>query len=316
MVDIKERKEKIAAVVVTYNRKDLLKECLDSLLKQTRIPDSIIIVDNASTDGTEEALKNKYLKDSIFDYVKLKENTGGAGGFYTGIKRAYEKGFDWVWVMDDDVIATPDATEKYLKYKSLGKFIQGRRKVEGDDIFEWGQVFNPQTGRKSKLNEQELFQKKEFINVNVACFEGAFIHRDAIKKIGFPNRKFFIAEDDTLYGYCASRHFKILYIKDITLIRQRQTDYQLFLGKKIAKRSSFSLYYKIRNQFLLESEIKRIEKNLIVNHKPKIARETAKEFLKILLTQSNKRELSKFLFLAIKDGINKNFQPRQYFDYK
>ena len=91
------KKEKIAAVVVTYNRKELLKECLDALLAQTHPLDSIILIDNASTDGTPEFLKEKgFLDNPKIDYVRLSENSGGAGGFYEGMKRGYEKGFDWV----------------------------------------------------------------------------------------------------------------------------------------------------------------------------------------------------------------------------
>ena len=88
------KKEKIAAVVVTYNRKELLKECLDALLRQTYSVDSIILIDNASNDGTPEFLKeNGYLDNPKIDYVRLPENTGSAGGFYDGVKRGYKKGF-------------------------------------------------------------------------------------------------------------------------------------------------------------------------------------------------------------------------------
>jgi len=97
-------KETVAAVVVTYNRKHLLKECLDALLAQTRPIDAIIVMDNASTDGTPEFLEAQgYLTNPIIDYVRLSENTGGAGGFHYGVKRGYEQGFDWLWLMDDDV---------------------------------------------------------------------------------------------------------------------------------------------------------------------------------------------------------------------
>ena len=115
-------KETVCAVVVTYNRKDLLVECLESLLQQTRPLDGIYIIDNASNDGTPGYLKEKGFIQELppkesnepwerkfiltyklpIYYVRMHENTGGAGGFYEGVKRAYEKGYDWLWLMDDD----------------------------------------------------------------------------------------------------------------------------------------------------------------------------------------------------------------------
>src|ERR1035441_9411687 len=105
--------ESIAAVVVTYNRKALLGECLDALLKQTHPLDAIYVIDNASTDGTKEFLNERgYLRESKIRYVPLPDNTGGAGGFYEGLRHAFEAGFDWFWLMDDDVEPYLDGLEQ------------------------------------------------------------------------------------------------------------------------------------------------------------------------------------------------------------
>lgn len=86
--------ERVCAVIATYNRKELLRECLQSVLSQTRLPDHILVVDNASTDGTQEMLKEESPQVEV---LRLPENQGGAGGFHEGMKRAYEEGFDWLW---------------------------------------------------------------------------------------------------------------------------------------------------------------------------------------------------------------------------
>ncbi len=97
----------VAAVLVTYNRKEFLSECLDGLLHQTRPVDRIILIDNASTDGTPEFLKQRgYLGNPVIDYVQMPDNTGGAGGFHEGVKRGYYAGYRWLWLMDDDVEPT------------------------------------------------------------------------------------------------------------------------------------------------------------------------------------------------------------------
>ncbi|MFX5615039.1 glycosyltransferase, partial [Acinetobacter baumannii] len=75
------------------------RECLQSVLSQTRAPDHVLVVDNASTDGTGEMLKEEFPEVEV---LRLPENQGGAGGFHEGIKRAYEAGYDWIWLMDDD----------------------------------------------------------------------------------------------------------------------------------------------------------------------------------------------------------------------
>src|SRR5262245_34479345 len=96
--------DRICAVVVTFNRKPLLAKCLLSLERQSRRPDAILVVDNRSTDGTAAMLAEQF---GHLSYLRLEANTGGAGGFHEGMKWAYERGFDWLWVMDDDVEAMP-----------------------------------------------------------------------------------------------------------------------------------------------------------------------------------------------------------------
>jgi glycosyltransferase involved in cell wall biosynthesis len=98
-----------AAIVVTHNRLALLKENLNALRGQTRMPDEIIVVNNGSTDGTAE-----WLKSQPGLTVVPQENLGSSGGQFTGIKTAYARGHDWFWCMDDDVVPKPDALEQLL----------------------------------------------------------------------------------------------------------------------------------------------------------------------------------------------------------
>lgn len=106
---------KIAAVVVTFNRLELLKQCIDSLRNQTHKLDEIIIVNNSSTDGTIEWLNQQ--KDLT---IITQENSGSAGGQHTGIKIAYEKGFDWIWCFDDDCFVETNALEELVAQKIKG----------------------------------------------------------------------------------------------------------------------------------------------------------------------------------------------------
>src|SRR5215472_5862295 len=102
---------RVVAVIVTYNRRDLLIEALDAVDVQTRKPDAVIVVDNASTDQTAAAVRSR------FPWVRLAElscNTGGAGGFAYGIALALADHADLIWLMDDDTVAEPAALETLL----------------------------------------------------------------------------------------------------------------------------------------------------------------------------------------------------------
>lgn len=105
--------QKIFAVVLTYNRKDLLARCLEAIYAQTRRCDGVIVVDNASSDGTEQMLLESGHPD--LEIHVLSRNIGASGGFNAGFRLAYQSGADMVWMMDDDVIAEPDALERLLE---------------------------------------------------------------------------------------------------------------------------------------------------------------------------------------------------------
>ena len=105
----------VTAVVVTYNRRDLLLACLDALAAQTHRLDAVIVVDGASTDGTEEALSEAEVRKRVpIDYIRLTRNGGGAEGFHYGLRAALATDADWIWLMDDDCAPAPDALAELL----------------------------------------------------------------------------------------------------------------------------------------------------------------------------------------------------------
>ena len=102
--------KKAIAVVVSYNRQKLLSECITALRNQTHKLDAILVVNNGSTDNTEQWLQQQ--PDVFFITQK---NVGSSGGFNTGISWAYKHGYSWIWCMDDDGYPKEDALEK-LRY--------------------------------------------------------------------------------------------------------------------------------------------------------------------------------------------------------
>jgi len=105
------RDPRVTAVVVTYNRRDLLLEALDAVHAQSRAPDAVIVVDNASADGTAEAVRTKF---PAVHLAELTRNSGGAGGFAYGMALALADHADLIWLMDDDTMPEPAALEALL----------------------------------------------------------------------------------------------------------------------------------------------------------------------------------------------------------
>jgi dTDP-4-dehydrorhamnose reductase len=104
----------VFAMVVTYQRRDLVLQCLAALLDQTRRPDRIVVVDNGSTDGTYEAICGSGLDLATVEVIRLDPNRGSARGYWQGVSHCYAEGADWVWMMDDDVIPDPPALEALM----------------------------------------------------------------------------------------------------------------------------------------------------------------------------------------------------------
>ena len=106
------RSAKVVASILTRDRRDLLRQSVAAVRAQTRPVDELIVVDNASSDGTPEMLAEEFPDVRV---VALAENLGGAGGYCEAISAGYAEGADWIWLMDDDTIARPTALAELLK---------------------------------------------------------------------------------------------------------------------------------------------------------------------------------------------------------
>ena len=114
----------VTAIVVTYNRLPLLKQCLAALRAQTVQGFTVLLVDNASTDGTADYIKTLAMPGLVCRNPG--ENLGGAGGFAYGIRAAAELGCEAVWIMDDDTLPEPDALAALLAAGNLSFWLCDR----------------------------------------------------------------------------------------------------------------------------------------------------------------------------------------------
>lgn len=197
--------EKVAAIVVTYNRKELLQQCVGKLKNQTKALD-ILIIDNASTDGTEKIFNN--VEDSNVKYYNTGANLGGAGGFSFGIKKAVELGYDYLWILDDDTMPTPTAVEVLLKKdKELdGEYGFLSSKVLWKD----DSICNMNIQKQTKWKQVVNFDAEQ--TVQYASFVSLFMRAATVKKVGLPYKEFFIWADDWEYTRRISKIKKSYYI--------------------------------------------------------------------------------------------------------
>lgn len=180
------REKEIVAVVVTYNRLELLKRCLESLSKQTRKDFDILVVNNGSTDGTYDWL------NAFGEQIKCihQKNLGGAGGFYAGQKYAHENGYKWVWMMDDDGYAVHNQLEELLKV------------AEHNDIKYCNALvcnIDDPTQLAFSDTSSSVFRVSPIIENYLAAFNGTLIHYSIFEKVGYIKKEMFIWGDEVEY---------------------------------------------------------------------------------------------------------------------
>lgn len=177
----------VAAVIVTYNRKELLGENIRMLLKQTRSFDQIFIIDNCSTDGTAEYLKeNSWKNKSPFIYIKTESNIGGAGGFYSGTKAAFEIGADWIVLMDDDGRMLDEFTLERLLTVAERLYQQNyaNKKLFINALVQQGEMLSFKMGSKYTVQQALDASKDGLLEGEANPFNGTLVSRELVESIG------------------------------------------------------------------------------------------------------------------------------------
>lgn len=240
--------ETVCAVVLTYNRPTTLRQCLACLLAQTRPPEQILVVDNASTDDTLAILALEFPQVQV---LALSPNVGAAGGFVAGMERAYGAGFDWLWLMDDDAYPHPDALEQLLAGGAGAEVrVPWQRSQRGELYGAWawagGRAVEAPPAARTGQAPLELF-----------AFIGPLISRAAIAQVGLPYADYFIDMFD--WEYSLRLHQAGL---RAVLVPQSVIDHQLgqsrparLLGRFGPERACYwepdwRLYYNARNILL------------------------------------------------------------------
>ena len=213
---------RVVAVVVTWNRRDLLEESLAALDAQTLRPTSVVVVDNAATDGTGELLDTRY---AHLEIVHLDRNIGGAGGFAAGIERALTLSPDLVWLLDDDTVPEPTAAERLSDaWTSYGQPESPRPAILASRVVWTDGRDHPMNTPRQKpgATRAELVAAGAVgcIPIRSASFVSIMCDARAIRERGLPLADYFLWNDDFEYSTRLIRGRVGLYCPDSVVVHK------------------------------------------------------------------------------------------------
>ena len=207
---------KVCAVVVTYNRKEKLEKCILKLLNQQGSECDILVVDNDSNDGTREMINDSFLAQGVI-YYNTGANLGGAGGFEFGVKEAVSRGYDYIWIMDDDTWPSETALAELFK---ADKLLSGN----------WGFLssiayWTDGTICRMNIQKRNIFKhvgKKEYKTnispIEMCSFVSLLVKSEIVRELGLPIGEYFIWTDDYEFTGRISRKYRCYMVTDSKVV--------------------------------------------------------------------------------------------------
>ena len=244
---------KVLAVVVTYKRKKLLKQVVNSLVGQSTRLSKILIIDNNSLDGTQEVIEQfrDMNPESGIEYCNTGANLGGAGGFEYGFRKAACDEYSHLWLMDDDLVPNQNCLEEMLKLKHEGIVQPVRFNLDGECAelaacsYNLKTVFPIQPKGRTIANVVKNEGFSGSLEIETIPFEGPLISKSVVDAIGFPDARFFIFDDDLEYALKTRKAgFKI-----ITNLNAKAT--RLLVNNQGDDLLSWKGYFMLRNLFYI-----------------------------------------------------------------
>lgn len=297
---------RVTAVLVAYNRRELLQESLAALAAQSRPVDRLVVVDNASDDGSADAAEE--LLDAWGGrarLIRLNENTGGAGGFAVGIAAAVvEESTDWVWVMDDDTVPEPhalaEALNAHARYVESGQddlAVMGSRVVwtDGGDH----PMNTPKPKIRADRRERERAAKAGCMEIRSISFVSAFLRASRVRQLGVPVADYFLWNDDFEFSTRMLRGARGLFVPESVVTH------------KTAKRGSSDqdpgprFFYEVRNKLW----VFRKSNGLYSWEKAAYFAATLRRWYRTFAASRDRRQLLDCLGRGLREGFGKNPRP-------
>lgn len=292
-------KNKVAAVVVTYNRKDLLQECIAKLLGQENALCDIWIIDNASTDGTKEMVQSEYSIPQVI-YQNTGANLGGAGGFEYGIKKAVEAGYEYIWIMDDDTLPEKTALhELFIADKALNG--------------EWGFLssvayWTDGTVCRMNIQKRNIFKhvglkeyERSYAPIAMCSFVSLLVKSDVICEVGLPIGEYFIWTDDYEFTGRISQKYSCYMVSKSKVIHAMKKHTRVNFATDEAARIE-------RYQYIYRNDVHCYRQYGLKGWTYILLKDMYSILNVVLHARSNKLERIKVILKGFKDGMA--FEPR------
>ena len=278
---------RVAAVIVTYNRSDLLSECISALRDQTYSDFDIFVIDNNSTDNTFDVVAEYNL--SNLRYYNTARNMGGSGGFAFGMNKALVKEYDYIWLMDDDTVPSPNALQSLINKAAALNY----RFSFISSVAEWTD------GTLCLMNRQNISNglddiyalKNHLLHVPYSSFVSCFLNADICNKAGLPYVEFFIYGDDLEYTKRISQYAPGYLDIDSYVLHKMNSN--AIASVVICEKERIDRYaYAVRNNTFIARKYKYLRKNVLTN---------IKEIVKVILRSKGKK--LKRIFIIIKGFV-------------
>ncbi|AKP67395.1 glycosyltransferase family 2 protein [Companilactobacillus ginsenosidimutans] len=231
------------AVIVTYNRRDLLKKCLINVLDQALPVNNIFVFNNDSDDGTQDMLEKEFGDDSKIHVYNSPKNIGGAPGFSEALKKAYQTtDDDYFWIMDDDTIPTATATEGFQT--AINNLDNNFGFLCSKVLWKDGSTVN------APIIDRYIWANKlasNVIGVERATFVSILVKREMVRNVGIPAADMVIWGDDTEYTMRLSNQKESYLVLDSTVYHDtaKNTNNLNILNDDIERMGRY--FYKYRN---------------------------------------------------------------------
>jgi len=232
--------ESVVALVVTYNRRELLRECLQAVLAQTRRPEQVLVVDNASTDGTREMLRDEFAEVEV---LALERNEGSSGGFHAAFAAGAARPADWLWCMDDDTIPAPDALELLLAARERLDGLPEPVVLASKIVWTDGSIHPMNPPAPHPLVGMDRYVdalQQGLMPIRSSTFPSSLVRRDAVERHGPPRKGFWIWSDDIDFFGRIMREEPGYFVPESVAVHKTKTAHTPWQGKE-------RFYYAVRN---------------------------------------------------------------------